>query len=163
MHSVRLEPTKLILIGTATTYQTTEDADQTIYSNKKTKTKRNNCRTKAQSTFPVAAAVCDRSSRAKFSSLVGLVPSDPVCRPRPAFLDYAPISERVRHTVRIKESRLVVHPRLETASTEDKKTKYDLNIYGKITQGQAQQVKETTENHVLPSPPLFCPPRFLFN
>ena len=58
----------------------------------------NNRQTKKRSTLQVAAsaAVCGTSSIARFSLLVRLVPCYPVCRLRPAFVNYAP-SLGVRH------------------------------------------------------------------
>ena len=65
------------------------------------RTKKNNRQAEALIKTPsigVAAAVDGTRSIARFHLLIGLVPCYPVCRLRPAFVNYAPPPKRIRLT-----------------------------------------------------------------
>ena len=92
----------------------------------------NNRQTEAQSTLQIARVFCGTSSIAKLSLLliliVGLVTCYPVCRLRLALVNYAPPPERMRQTIRIKQSRLVIHPRHKTPFIQTRTIKVKVAI-----------------------------------
>ena len=51
---------------------------------------------------------------AYYSKVVGLVPCYPACCLRPAFVNHAPLPEKMRQAIRNKPSRLVIRPRKKT-------------------------------------------------
>ena len=66
---------------------------------RKVQANRSTTKNGTKNTLQAAAAVCGTSSIGRFYLLVSLAPCHPVCRRLPAFVNYAPPTERMHHAI----------------------------------------------------------------